>query len=87
MAAKAKKARSLDVAQAITDYRRARAIGHRYYDRADRLLDLIVQNVKVGEQIPLPRGKIAVLKDNFANANKVFRSHGIPRYELEVTEA
>lgn len=85
--AKKKHGGTPDVAALIVAHLRAREIGRRHYAKSDRLLEAIVKKISRGKEIPLPGGKKAVLKDNFADANKVFRSHGIARYELEVIEA
>jgi len=66
---------------------RSKALARKHYERADRLLAEILPDLKKGAEIPLAGGKRAKLKDNFADANKVFRSHGIARYELEIIES
>jgi hypothetical protein len=71
----------------IAKHARARALGKRHYERADRLLDTLIKELPVGEAVPLPGGKKAVLKDLFAEKTKVFRAHGIGRYEVEISEA
>ncbi len=87
MSAKAQKAATFDVAVAIGQHQRAIELGRKHYKKADRLMDMICEHAKVGEEIPLPGGKKAVLKDNFKDVNKVFRAHGINRFELVIDAA
>lgn len=67
---------------------RARELGRRHYAKSDRLLEELIKLIPVGAEfaIPLPGGKRAFIKDNFAGSNKCFRSHGVSRYELEVKD-
>jgi argininosuccinate synthase len=44
-------------------------------------------DMKVGEAVPLPGGKQAKLVDLYAGQNKVYRSHGIGRFEIEIADA
>ena len=80
-------ARNQTTAEKIVALLRARELGKKHYGRADRLLDALLKELIPGQEIALPGGKKAVLKDNFEKANKVFRAHGIARYELEVEDA
>jgi argininosuccinate synthase len=59
------------------------------YKRADRLLSEILSlGMKPGDRVPLnSAGDKIRLDDLFANQNKVFRAHGIGRYELNVEKA
>lgn len=66
---------------------RARELGRRHYAKSDRLLGEIRKQVQIGEEIALPGGKKAVVEDLYASSDKVFRSHGIGRYELKVKDA
>ncbi|HZP33950.1 MAG TPA: hypothetical protein VFB23_11380 [Candidatus Acidoferrales bacterium] len=79
--------KTVDLVEKARQCLRARELGSKHYKRADRLLDEIRKELDPGGEIPLAGGKKAVLKDNFQNTNKVFRSHGISRFELEVVEA
>lgn len=72
------------LAKQILAYTRARGIAKGAYVRADLLLDHIVKVLPVNQEFELPSGKVAILRDQFASKNKVFRSHGIHRYELEL---
>lgn len=84
-ALKSKKTESLE--ERIAKHKRALELGKKHYGRADRLLESILPEMPVGERVPLPGGKSAKLVDLFAEKNKVFRAHGIGRYELQVSEA
>ena len=86
MAAEKKTKSALSLAELVGKHLRARESGKRAYKRAERLLDEIVQRGKSGEEIPLAGGKKAMIKDLYLTTNKVFRAHGIGRYEIEVTE-
>ena len=58
----------------------AREEGKAAYTKADALLEQILEaGARPGRDI----GAKYRLKDNFAAANKVFRAHGINRYEIE----
>lgn len=58
-----------------------------HYEAADELFTKLLTLCKAGDTIPLPDGGTAQLVDNFAEKNKVFRSHGISRFELKIHEA
>lgn len=75
-----------DLAAIAVKLLRARELGRRHYAKSDRLLDSLIIHAKVGEEIALPGGKKCRLKDLYAGQNKVFRAHGIGRFELEVFE-
>jgi hypothetical protein len=79
-----KKASSLGVKAAT--HLRLRERAKKLYKQADALLDDIIQQARPGDEIELPDGDKAVLKDLYLTTNKVFRAHGIGRYELEVVE-
>jgi hypothetical protein len=85
---KAKKAKKPPepLEQRIVKAMRARELGRRKYAQADRLVSSCRAEMTVGEPIELPNGKKAVLKDNFADRDVVFRPLGVRRYELEITE-
>jgi hypothetical protein len=86
MASKAK-APAKTPAELVTALLRARELGRRNYAKSDRLLGEIRKQVEVGKEIELPGGKKAVVEDLYATSDKVFRSHGIGRYELKVKDA
>lgn len=77
----------LEIADKVSKHLRARELGKKHYGRADRLLQEIRKELKPGEEIPLPGGKKAVLVDLYADKDKVFRAHGISRFEFEVVDA
>jgi hypothetical protein len=68
---------------------KAREIGRSNYACADRLLsELRAEGLRPGDEIVInAAGDRVVLKDLYASADKVFRSHGIGRYELELLRA
>jgi len=76
-----KKQRSLG--ELAARHLRAREAGKRAYRRAELALDEIVKRAKVGQEIELGSGKKVALKDLYAEENKVYRAHGIARYELK----
>jgi hypothetical protein len=84
-AAKSKKVETIE--ERITKHARSRELGKKHYGRADRLLDGLIKEMSVGAAVPLPGGKQAKLIDLFAEKTKVFRAHGIGRYEVEISEA
>jgi hypothetical protein len=68
---------------------KAREVGRSNYACADRLLgEMRAEGLRPGDEIVInSAGDRAVLKDLYANVDKVFRSHGIGRYELELVRA
>lgn len=82
----AKEKKPLSMAATVQKYLRTRESGKRAYKRAEQLLDEIVQRAKAGQEIPLPGGKKAVVVDLYALKNKVYRAHGIGRYEIELVD-
>lgn len=60
---------------------RRRAAGKRAYTRADTLFEEILQQMKPGQIVGGYK-----LVDNYESKTKVFRAHGIARYELEKVE-
>lgn len=75
--------RKKDLGKKVAKYFRMKANAKRAYQRADKLLDELVKATAPGEKITLPDGDTAVVKDVYAESNRVFRAHGIGRYELE----
>lgn len=74
----ASRRKSNGLARKVNRYLRLNAKVHELYSAMDPLLEEILGQMKPGEV----RGK-GVLVDNFADKNKVFRAHGISRYELK----
>lgn len=68
---------------------KAREIGRSHYAMSDRLLaELRAEGLKPGDEIVInAAGDKVILKDLYASTDKVFRSHGIGRYELELQRA
>lgn len=81
------KEKKQDVSLLVVKHQREIALGRKHYAKADVLLAAICKERAPGEEIDLPSGKKAFVKDNFASANKVWRSHGIARFEIEVKDA
>jgi hypothetical protein len=76
----------IELPDLITRYERARTLGRKHYQRADRLLDVIRKTMKPGQNVQLPGNRIATLTDLYATSAKVFRAHGVSRYELQITD-
>lgn len=77
-----KKQRGGSVAKLAREYLRAMEEGKRQYKRAEEALNEIVERVKVGTEIPVGRGEKVVLMDLYLETNRVYRAHGISRFEL-----
>jgi diphthamide biosynthesis methyltransferase len=61
-----------------------RAEAKKKYIQADEILDQILETHEFkGQNIILPDGRLAVLQDNYSDRNKVFRSHGMNRFDIE----
>ena len=67
----------------VRAYLRARDRGKTWYAKADLALDSILATMRPGDEVQVGDKKY-VLVDLFADRNKVFRAHGIGRYELQV---
>lgn len=76
----------IELPDLITREQRARALGRKRYAQADRILAVIVQTMCPGQVVKLSPTRTAVLVDRFRDTNKVYRAHGIARYELVVTD-
>lgn len=68
---------------------KALEVGKSGYKRADELLrEIRATGMKPGDEITLnAAGDKARLVDNYATSDKVFRAHGIGRFELEFLKA
>lgn len=95
-AAKGKKAEPVETR--IAKHKRALELGRKHYGRADVLMEGLLPELTEkceacggvkpkAEPVPLPGGKKAKLVDLYGEKNKVFRAHGIGRYDLQVSEA
>lgn len=76
----------LELPNLITRYLHARRLGKKHYDRATRLLEVILLTMSPTDVVHLAPLRTAKLIDLYANTNKVFRSHGIGRFEIVVTD-
>lgn len=68
---------------------KARELGRNNYAKADRLLkEMRAAGLKPNDELVInAKGDRVVLKDNYEGQDKVFRSHGIARFELELVSA
>jgi hypothetical protein len=82
-----KKAKSL--AAKARKLLRARDAGREKYAESDRLLrQMRDAGMKPGDAVVInAAGDKVLLDDNFAASDKVFRAHGISRYELRIEKA
>lgn len=87
MALTKKKAKS--IAGKARRFFKAIEAGRDNYKRADRLLqEMRAAGLKPGESVVLnAAGDRVRLVDNYAESDKVFRSHGINRFELAIEKA
>jgi len=95
-AAKSKKPESIETR--IAKHKRALELGRKHYGRADALMEGLLPELTEkceacggvrpkADPVILPGGKKARLTDLYAEKNKVYRAHGIGRYDLEVKDA
>jgi hypothetical protein len=70
----------------INEMLRARNAGKVGYAEADRLLEELVKEWPSDNQVDLGDGNIAILVDNFARGNKVWKPCGISRYDIKVSK-
>lgn len=62
--------------------------GKEHYQAAANLLKRIREDLQPGQEVPLnAAGEKFVIDDLYAASDKVFRSHGIGRFELRVVKA
>jgi len=66
---------------------RAKEVGKAGYAKADELLEKILQTSKVGDVIDIGGGQQAVIVDNFATKNKVWKPTGITRFDVKIERA
>jgi hypothetical protein len=80
---------SRKIASKARAYLRARDAGKNGYAQADRIFSEIRANgMKPGDEVVInAAGDKVVLKDLYATADKVFRAHGIGRFELDLVKA
>jgi hypothetical protein len=72
------------LAQKIQAYLTERELGKAHYMRADEVLEAIVKIAPLDQAIPLSETESAEVVDLFKESLKVFRAHGISRYEIKV---
>jgi hypothetical protein len=70
----------------IERHLKLRKQGSAKYDRSDQVLKKLKGILPVGELVPYKDGRFVRLKDNFADKDKVYRNHGISRFEVEVLD-
>jgi len=75
------------IVKLVKDCRQKMAIGARYYQSADELLDELRTKVKPDERINLGNGQFGVVVDLFADANKYFKPQAVKRFELRIVDA
>ncbi len=75
-----------ELARKVAKHLRLKEAGKKKYKEAEALLDEIVELAKPGQEVKLAGGRIARVKDLYLETNKVYRAHGIGRYEVEVSE-
>ena len=69
----------------VLELMREREEGKACYQRSDEILnELIERGITVQDIVDLGDGRRAQLVDNFADKNKVFRPHGIARFEMKL---
>ena len=59
------------------------------YDEAEQLQNGLLTKrpkLRAGRLVPYRDGRQMQIKDNFAETNKVYRAHGISRFEIEVLD-
>lgn len=91
MPARAKRSRTTrapaKLVRLIREQRQKLAIGSRYYDAANKILDQLILVWKCDRPVPIGNGQTAVLVDQFADTNKIFKPQAVVRYVLEVRDA
>jgi hypothetical protein len=70
----------------VTRHLMALDAGKRGYAEADTLLDELLAGNLVDPEIKLPDGRTAVIVDQFAVKNKIWKPCGVARYKLDVRE-
>lgn len=84
--------RSPKLAPRVRKYFKAREAGSRGYKKSDEILADLLERLKPGDTIPMGDGQVARLKDNYLDkdgkqVNKIYRSHGMAKYELEIVSS
>jgi hypothetical protein len=74
------------VARKIEQHLAERERGSTHYKEADRLLDELIQELKLGTEVTLANGRTAKLVDNFPKGkNRHFKPAGVNRFEIAVS--
>jgi hypothetical protein len=81
-----RKTKATVLADDVLAYFKERETAIAHFKEADVILDRIVATKPAGP-IVLDDGRVATLLDAFIEKNKVFRAHGISRYELKLSRA
>lgn len=71
----------------IRAQRQKLAVGAKYYNAANELLDQLIAVWRPDRPVPIGNGQTAVLVDQFADTNKIFKPQACVRYVLEVRDA
>lgn len=61
--------------------------GSEAYGLADRLMNELIDRLKVGEKVDLGGGETFEVVDNFADKNKVWKPTGVNRFDGKVSRA
>ena len=75
-----------DLRRKVREHLRALEAGKKAYKRAEELLDEIVAEARIAGVIRLGPKRHVVIRDLYAEKNRVYRAHGITRFELQVVE-
>ena len=67
----------------IRKYEKQRETGIAWLKRSDETMNLIVQAVGISKPVDMADGHLKEIVDVFEGQNKVFRAHGIGRYEVK----
>jgi hypothetical protein len=82
-----RKPKSETLSDKVKRYFRVQDSIKRGYKRSDKLLSELLTEMEPGQAVPLNEFEDAVLEDNFKTENKVFRAHGISRFEIKKVKA
>lgn len=82
-----RKPQSETLTEKVKRYFRVQETIKRGYKRSDKLLSELLTEMEPGQTVPLNEFENAVLEDNFKSDNKVFRAHGISRFEIKKVKA
>jgi hypothetical protein len=81
------KEKAPDLGEIAVKHFRARELAKRHYGRADQYLEqLRAAGAQINVPIEMPGGKVARLVDLYEGKTKVYRAHGICRYELTIED-